>query len=149
MYEQIRDVGGYHDRASMRFHDDLHRSPANVNSVAIWRKSRWTQALLAASVDHCHHFFSRSVLGCLCCWGDKLTSSNRLSRASPRPHEGVLCPSTGSIPPRMARCCSPFECGLHPRARLLLRRLLLASALHVESNNDKPRSTSRPRIIEI
>ena len=123
----------------MRFHEDLHWSPTNVHSVPIWRIPRCDKALLAATVDHCHHLFSRSELGSFfSCWGDRLTSSNRSARAGPQLNEGLLCHSNGRITSNGLMLADAIGRGLHPRARLLLRTsLLLASASHVERHTDK------------
>ena len=123
-YRQIQDVLGCHGQACMRFHEDLHWSPANVRSVPIRRIPRPDNAHLAATMDHCHHLFSRFVL--------------LLGRQGPQLNEGLLCHSNGRITSNGLMLADAIGRGLHPRARLLLRTsLLLASASHVERHNDK------------
>ena len=136
---RIQDVVGCHDEASMRLPEDLHRSPTNVHGVPIWRKPRWMQALLPASVNHGHHLFSRSKLGLLV-WGDRLTRCNCLPRACPQPHEDVFCHTTGSVLPDCSVLLQALANGLHPQSRRLHWRALFATAPHVDEKGKRKRT---------
>ena len=145
---RMQDVVGCHDEASMRLPEDLHRSPTNVHRVPIWRKPRWMQALLPASVNHGHHLFSRSKLGLLV-WGDRLTRCNCLPRACPQPHEDVFCHTTGSVLPDCQVLLQACASGLQPWPRQLLRCAPFGTAPHVDENGWCTRTTRTNRDCDI